>query len=202
MASEIYEGRRRPQQFRLEELVGGKGEEEVRNARSPRIKFHRIRQENLEDAIRAAQSAFREPADREAIDEAYRLSARGDIGGMKRAGFRTMSYWTAASPGTPKRIHGVTGLEEYLEDPPDRVRLGWFGTVPESRGKGFGRAILKRTIAKARTLGRDRLRLWTTMSADEVPAQVMYEDFGFHIVDDEEARSVDPEVIIREKDLR
>lgn len=167
-----------------------------RHLKSARVKLRPLSKERLPDAIAAAQRIFTEPADTKAIARDYEMSLNPEMHQEELAenGFNSLKYWFVNKTKKSGEIVGITGLETRLGDPEDMAWLGWFGVVPEARGKGFGRAILKKTIAKARSIGFERLRLWTTAAPSEIAAQDMYEDFDFRLIED-------GDVLTREKFL-
>lgn len=171
--------------------------------KSARVKLRPLSVEVLSNATAVAQRIFIEPKDSAAIAREYEMSVHpGEYSDeIEKSGFKSLKYWFVNQAKKPKKIVGITGLETRIEDPDDIAWLGWFGVVPEVRGKGFGRAILKKTISKARSIGFDRLRLWTTTSSSEVAAQDMYEDFNFHLIGQEDIPNSEQQVLFREKIL-
>ena len=58
---------------------------------------------------------------------------------------------------------GTTGIYEDAKiTPPDTAWLGWYGILPEYRGKGLGKQVLADTIAEAARRGYSTFRLYTS----------------------------------------
>ncbi len=70
---------------------------------------------------------------------------------------------------------GITGL--YYEDL-DNAWLAWYGILDKYRGKGYGRKLLRETMAKAKEQGFKYLRLYTDYN-DNHDAIILYEKEGF-----------------------
>lgn len=70
---------------------------------------------------------------------------------------------------------GITGL--YYEDN-DNAWLAWFGILSQFRGMGYGRELLRETIAKAKEKNFKYLRLYTDYN-DNHNAIFLYEKEGF-----------------------
>lgn len=171
--------------------------------KSARIKLRGLSPSIFGSALDATRRIFPKVSDQQDIEEAYRMSLEPEIfeSELKKQGIRSLKYWVATKSKKSHEIAGVTGLETMLEDEPEVAWLGWFGVTPEFRGKGFGRSLLKTTISKARTIGFDKLRLWTTTAPEEIAAQDMYEDFDFRLTGDEEIPNSAEFKLYREKTL-
>lgn len=57
---------------------------------------------------------------------------------------------------------------------PSEAWIGWFGVEPESRGQGIGRSLLDYCEGKARDIGVEVLRVWTTTEPESLDGSVMY----------------------------
>ena len=79
-------------------------------------------------------------------------------------------------PKIDNRYVGITGLYAYKDYPHD-AWLAWFGVLEGERRKGYGAKILKQTMARARELGFETLRLYTD-EEDNKNAIKLYEKFG------------------------
>lgn len=174
-----------------------------RHHKSARIKLRGLSPSIFGNALDATRRIFPNVHDQKNIEEAYRMSLEPERfdDEFKKQGIRSLKYWVATKSKKSPDIAGVTGLETMIEDEPEVAWLGWFGVAPEFRGKGFGRSLLKKTISKARMIGFDRLRLWTTTAPEEIAAQDMYEDFGFRLTEYEEIPSSEEFKLFREKKL-
>jgi GNAT superfamily N-acetyltransferase len=90
-----------------------------------------------------------------------------------------VAYYIAIAPGQNDCMVGLTGLYRLRHQPSD-VWLGWYGVAVHRRHGGFGRAILRATIGRARSRGQATLRLWTTMHPTWTTAAIkLYREFGF-----------------------
>jgi GNAT superfamily N-acetyltransferase len=66
---------------------------------------------------------------------------------------------------------GITGIYTYADSHnPKECWLAWFGIRPEFRGKKYGEAALRWTMARAHVMGYEVFRLWT--SDEEHPEAV------------------------------
>ncbi len=70
---------------------------------------------------------------------------------------------------------GITGL--YYEDT-DNAWLAWFGILNKFRGMGYGKKLLRETMAKAKEQRFKYLRLYTDYN-DNHDAIILYEKEGF-----------------------
>lgn len=176
-------------------------ENEEHHHKSARIKLRGLSPSIFSHALNAAFRIFEKPEDQLAIEEDYRMSLEPERFEEERRakGINTEKYWIATKSKKSHDVAGITGLETKVGDPDDVAWLGWFGVVPEYRGKGYGRALLKKTISKARLVGFDKLRLWTTTAPEEIAAQDMYEEFGFRLTGDEQVPSSGQFILFREK---
>lgn len=174
---------------------------EERHHKSARIKLHGLSPSIFSHALSAAFEIFDNPKDQLAIEADYRMSLEPERfeEEMRTNGIKTQKYWVATKSKKSHDVAGITGLETKNADLDDVAWLGWFGVTPKYRGKGYGRSLLKKTISKARGIGFDRLRLWTTTAPTEIAAQDMYEEFGFRLTGDEAIPESDEFVLFREK---
>lgn len=169
--------------------------------KSARIKLRGLSPSMFSHALNAAFKIFERPEDQRAIEEDYRMSLEPERFEEERRvkGINTEKYWVATKSKKSHDVAGITGLETKVGDPDDVAWLGWFGVVPEHRGKGYGRALLKKTISKARLIGFEKLRLWTTTAPEEIAAQDMYEEFGFRLTGDGQMPESSEFILLREK---
>ncbi len=181
----------------------GDGRIPERHHKSARIKLRGLSPSIFSPALAAAFEIFSNPKDQVAVEEDYRISLEPErfVEQMRHSGIKTQKYWVATKSKKSPTVAGITGLETKVEDEAGSAWLGWFGVVPEYRGKGYGRALLKKTISKARNIGFGRLRLWTTTAPEEVAAQDMYEEFGFRLTGDKEMPESNESILFREKTL-
>lgn len=70
---------------------------------------------------------------------------------------KELKFWIVYDEDTPI---GITGLYSYHEYPTDAF-LGWFGVLPEARGKGFGSQMFDNFENTARNSGYENIRLYT-----------------------------------------
>lgn len=171
--------------------------------KSARIKLHGISPSIFSRALGSAFEIFGNPKDQIAVERDYRMSLEPERFNeeMLANGIKTQKYWVATKSKKSHDVAGITGLETKMEDTNDVAWLGWFGVTPQYRGKGYGRSLLKKTISKARLIGFEKLRLWTTTAPEEVVAQDMYEEFGFRLTGDEAIPESSELILFREKIL-
>jgi putative acetyltransferase len=112
---------------------------------------------------------------REHLDEMHQLSPPESVHALDLASLRApgITFWTVWSEET---LLGCGALKEL--DP-------WHGEVKSmrtpraQRRRGAGRALLEHMIAEARARGYRRLSLETGSMSAFLPAQRLYERFGF-----------------------
>ena len=85
----------------------------------------------------------------------------------------TTNFYMCKLDGMPV---GITGIYIYYEYPEDGW-CGWYGVLPEFRGKGYGRQILDWTINQAREMGLKSFRLYTDLE-DNNTAVELYRKIG------------------------
>ncbi|OGH69909.1 MAG: hypothetical protein A2754_03940 [Candidatus Magasanikbacteria bacterium RIFCSPHIGHO2_01_FULL_47_8] len=74
------------------------------------------------------------------------------------------------------KVIGITGLYETKKN--GEVWVGWYCIDKAYRGKGYGRNLLRWTIAQAKRRGYHTLKLWTSDAKAEAAAQFLYESLG------------------------
>jgi RimJ/RimL family protein N-acetyltransferase len=72
---------------------------------------------------------------------------------------------------------GIIGLYSY-HDYPDDAWIGWFGILPEYRGKGFSKMALAKLERHARSLGFKSIRLYL-YEGENAAADGLYKNGGF-----------------------
>ena len=77
-----------------------------------------------------------------------------------------------------ENVVGTSGLYRCRKDSDEALWLSWFCLAPEVRGEGQGGSLLDYSIDRARALGADYLRLYTTDRPGEAVAQHLYERRG------------------------
>ncbi len=75
---------------------------------------------------------------------------------------------------------GVSGLYQQEVTDAKTVWLGWFGIVPEWRGRGMGPQLLKQTLDKARELHFEKVLVYCEKTAEK--AISFYLGHDFHIL--------------------
>jgi ribosomal protein S18 acetylase RimI-like enzyme len=98
------------------------------------------------------------------------------------------------------RVRGTTGLYRYNKDADQAVWVAWFCVDPQARGHGVGQALIDHTVARARSAGYNRIRLYTSTDPNEAAAQRLYEKNGFKEVG--RMKGMFATTIFREKRLR
>jgi len=76
---------------------------------------------------------------------------------------RELANWLVLHKSKPIGVVGLYSYHEY----PHTAWLGWFGVVPEERGKKFGSAIFDFWIETARKKGYSEARLYTDKFANK-----------------------------------
>ncbi len=149
------------------------------------MKLIQINKNNLKQAMRVAKSVFPNEWHKDALtgdmifwpENAYKQSIE--------AKDKTFKYYlvTVKKPDRgkisyfPKTV-GITG--HYTEGQFGVIWLGWFGILEKYRGKGYGKELLEKCIAKFKRMGYKELRLYTTKDAKhEAKARQMYAKRGF-----------------------
>jgi GNAT superfamily N-acetyltransferase len=89
-------------------------------------------------------------------------------------------YFLAIDSETDKII-GTTGYYELKGDKNEADWLGWFSVSPEYRRKGIGTKLLEFIKNKSKIRGKKYLRLYTTDSPEEKPAQKFYDSVRLEI---------------------
>ncbi len=110
-------------------------------------------------------------------------------------------FWEYFLVKDSNKCVGLTGLYNSRNQNIDEVWCGWYGVVPDERGRGLGRAILDWTIDRARVLGYKKFRLWTTTDDSEKKAQNLYEKVGLNIYNRERFEDSNLQRLYREINL-
>lgn len=92
------------------------------------------------------------------------------------------SYLRAYENGKPywlvyqgNQVVGMSGIYAYPElGEPETAWLGWFGVLDEYRGRGYGREILEKTPAIAKSRGYTKFRLYSSRREDLCPNAVPF----------------------------
>ncbi len=103
--------------------------------------------------------------------------------------------------GDDKKIIALTGLYNSYKHEPGDIWLGWYGVLPDYRGKGVGREVLKLTMEKAREMGYKKFKLWTTTDTGEENAQRLYDDMNIKIYNKIMHEGGEYEILYREVNL-
>ena len=85
----------------------------------------------------------------------------------------SVTVWSARDSGA---LVGVGALKELA---PDHGEVKSMRTVPEARGRGIGRSMLRHIVAEAETRGYKRLSLETGSTEPFAPALRLYASEGF-----------------------
>ncbi len=85
----------------------------------------------------------------------------------------SVTVWSARDSGA---LVGVGALKELA---PDHGEVKSMRTVPEARGRGIGRSMLRHIVAEAKTRGYKRLSLETGNTGPFAPALRLYASEGF-----------------------
>jgi GNAT superfamily N-acetyltransferase len=76
------------------------------------------------------------------------------------------------------QVHGSIAIDGVDADG-EGAHLRWFITSDEIRGKGVGTALISAAIGFCKTMGYQRVYLWTFAGLDS--ARHLYEKFGFRL---------------------
>jgi ribosomal protein S18 acetylase RimI-like enzyme len=87
-----------------------------------------------------------------------------------------LNYWLLTKDDD---VQAFSGLYHRVGEHPDKLWLGWFGVIPNLRGQGYGKALLRWTISRAKVQGGRSLSLYTSDVDNEIAAQSLYDKFGF-----------------------
>jgi GNAT superfamily N-acetyltransferase len=78
------------------------------------------------------------------------------------------------------QVVGTSGLYAYAEeDSMNVLSLGWFCVRPSFRGQGIATALLAHALVQAASMGREKVRLWTTDEPQNAHALDMFSRSGF-----------------------
>lgn len=161
------------------------------------LSFELLSNKNYEEALLLAQRSF--PDNRESIKKAYQRFLDPQKKYLDER--RLLEYFVVKDLETNK-IVAVTGLYNRKEYPENEVWLGWFCVDPDMRGGGIGRKVLVWTIKRAKELGFEKMKLYTSTDPNESIAQNLYESLGLKIYKKEQSKDFeDEEVLYRSLDL-
>ena len=90
-----------------------------------------------------------------------------------------LNIWAAIN--CEGEVCGTTGFYMNKNDEHEAVWLSWFCVDPRQRGQGIGKKLIEFSIDKARELGKDFLRLYTSDHSSEMEAQGLYEKYGLKV---------------------
>ena len=130
-----------------------------------KIEFEKLSRENLEIAVKIQNDIF--PLENGSED------LKESISGEASAQYSLLKYWLAK---IKEKYVGICGLYAYKDFPKD-AWLGWFGVIEDERGKGYATNILNFSMAQAKQLGFETLRLYTD-EQDNATAVKLYDKFG------------------------
>lgn len=74
-------------------------------------------------------------------------------------GYKTNRYYIIKHNNIPVGTIGLYFINDKIDN--ESIWLGWFGVLPEFRGKGYGRQSLMDMIEKSKQFGKKYLRLYT-----------------------------------------
>ena len=131
--------------------------------------FEKITSENLDLALKVAAEIFPYEVKNGKLsfeDDAYRDAIRQDQPDFSYSLVRT-SIWPVA---------GITG---WYREADGTMWLGWFGVIPDCRGFGLGKKILKRTAEIVAGLGVKEMFIYSGARVEEHDAHRLYVKNGF-----------------------
>jgi mycothiol synthase len=95
--------------------------------------------------------------------------------GLRRTAHDPSRWWIIEHEHQPI---GVVILANGIT--PDAWELAYFGLIPQVRGKGFGRAILRQSLSLAKSVGMEKMTLMVD-SRNQI-AMSLYRSVGFEII--------------------
>lgn len=105
-----------------------------------------------------------------------------------------LALWRVYAIRVKGMLAGVAGLYRRVEDPTPVLWLGWFGLLPEYRGRGYAAQALEKLKAIAIEIGARELRVYVNRSNSV--ARHVYSRAGFTLIDEgaesQSGRSADP----------
>jgi GNAT superfamily N-acetyltransferase len=161
-----------------------------------KLSYEGMSRENFEEALALGKEIF--PYDSELLEQNYQLSL--DKSDSQWEKYRMLDYYVARDEETGK-IVAITGLYNLKNHGEDEVWLGWYGVLPEMRGKGLGKKVLTWSMDKARDLGYKKFRLWTTTFEGEAAAQKLFDSLNIAVYKSEEDKEEGHTTLYREINL-
>lgn len=123
------------------------------------LSYHQITKENLAKAVKVQNEIFpNENGKQNFIDSINGVDYRQEL-----------IFWLVYLDQTPIGIIGLYAYHKYSKD----AWMGWYGILPEYRGKGYGSAIFDFFEQAARGKGYQNIRLYTD-SVDNLEATKLY----------------------------
>ena len=139
------------------------------------IFFVRITPENIGVAFTIAKTIF----PYEVRDDVFLPEEEYELSLKKKYNKWTYFYIVYTNDNIPV---GVTGFYYHLKRPNDtQLWLAYFGVLPEFRFKGFGKAILERTLALMKKSNKElsMIKILTCARPEELASIPLYTSFGF-----------------------
>ncbi len=90
----------------------------------------------------------------------------------------SLQYFVALDEGA-NRLVGITGIYTIETDENKAAWISWFCVDTNYRTRGIGKQLLEFTIARARQIGKQFLRLYTEKIPNEMQAHRLYEQYNF-----------------------
>lgn len=159
------------------------------------INYEKVVESNLELAIKVQRLIFpkesgalniKASVDKKFIEEVYGSNFR-----------KSVDFWLCRDEKND--VVGITGIYTYFEYPDD-AWCAWYGVLPESQGRGYGKKILLWTMEKAKEMGYKNFRLYTDLIDNHI-AVGLYRKVGM-IEEDYVAEDMgDEEIVIFSKNL-
>jgi GNAT superfamily N-acetyltransferase len=135
------------------------------------LELEEMREEDIDEAAMFVAYAMNE-----AEGDYARRTMRFHFG-CRRCGHddgRSYYVWRRAG-----KLGGLVGLHNYLWGPEENVWLSWFAVAGELRGRGYGRALLRRIRTIAVEHGYRKMFIETYSGAEFSQARAFYEKMGF-----------------------
>lgn len=137
------------------------------------MEIRKLTKKDFQKAIKLIEIAFGRIGKEEARAARFYWGLNDKI---KSKIFREIKYFLAVEGS---KIIGICGLYSWQYHPKDIAWLGWFGVLPEYRGKKIGSKLLKYTLEYAKNKGYRIFCIESTTHKDQLEARKLYKEFGF-----------------------
>lgn len=144
------------------------------------MQFVELTQENFPVMQKMAPDIFPEAHEKALSDFAKRLGPDHQKA-LDQAGLAYADYFIITNDPNPDehmgKPVGMIGKYAYKAHP-NEIGLGWFGILPDERGKKLATQALEKFEQDAVANDKDTLRIWTTLVKSDEGAVKLYEHLG------------------------